>query len=117
MFNYSFTWKMLHSFTRRSAIGKLAARVSKLVEHASREFPGVDDFGITGELGLIRWLSRDWDQDSYVFDVGANEGNWTAMALSAGCKNIQIRAFEPDSRLIGDLSSRFAARGGGGGRQ
>jgi FkbM family methyltransferase len=110
MYNYPFLWKKLHKFTHRSALGKLIARFSKLAEHASRGFPGNDGFEITGELGLLKVLSGNWNANSVVFDVGANRGDWTALALSLGGENLQIRAFEPDSRLTSLLSSRFSGK-------
>lgn len=110
MYNYPMIWKALRSFTRKTKVGNFFARAALLVENASREFPGIDDFEITGELGLVRSLSASWGEHACLLDVGANRGEWTAMALTFMEGSSEIRAFEPDSRLIGPLSSRFAGK-------
>ena len=57
-----------------------------------------------GEAWLIGRLASDLVR---VFDVGANEGNWTALVLSTASKAI-VDAFEPAPDIAARFESRFA---------
>lgn len=60
------------------------------------------DMAINGELGFLRETLRDC---AVVFDIGANVGDWTALALRVN-PNLHIQCFEPCDATFRILSAR-----------
>jgi FkbM family methyltransferase len=59
--------------------------------------------------GELRFMQTILPQSATVFDVGANVGDWTALALSIN-PHVQMHCFEPSAATF----QRLQARGGGG---
>lgn len=64
-----------------------------------------DDMHRNGEL---RWIKEVIPQCSIVFDVGANVGDWTALALSINPRQ-KIHCFEPSKATFQRLQTRGGA--------
>jgi FkbM family methyltransferase len=64
-----------------------------------------------GEYVLYANVSRLLPDPAVVFDVGANVGDWSAMACGQAQrpKHLTIHAFEPTSRTYAHLMRRFAS--------
>ena len=61
--------------------------------------------------GELHWLREILPECDTVFDVGANIGDWTALALSI-YPFLQVHCFEPCSAAFNQLQSRKLAREG-----
>lgn len=60
--------------------------------------------------GELYWLRQVLPQCEIVFDVGANVGNWTALALSLN-PDLQIHCFEPSAATFQRLQARAFGSG------
>ena len=65
---------------------------------------------VNGEEKLISLCLQTLFEDALIFDVGANEGNWTNLAIKSGRGDIQIHLFEPTPHLIITLRKKFGNR-------
>jgi len=56
-----------------------------------------------GEYWFIeKYLSSE---DEYVFDVGANRGDWTSAVLQSNSGEVEVYCYEPDPRVASDFKS------------
>jgi FkbM family methyltransferase len=95
-------WMWIHRHRRNRAVGRFV-RLCKNIHRAS-ENPGYE-VESNGERDVLqRAVVRE---APVLFDVGANVGDWSAMALSVFPK-AQIHAFELNPALTGSLEKRFA---------
>jgi FkbM family methyltransferase len=102
--------------TRRFSLGKLVDALPansllyrfciRYVNHYNGE--NNDDMRSNGEL---RWLRKVLPQCSIVFDVGANIGEWTALALNIN-PHLQVHCFEPSATTFRRLQVRHQGQRG-----
>jgi FkbM family methyltransferase len=98
----SAVWFWIHRHRRNRAVARFV-RLCKNIHRAS-EHPGYDA-DTDGERDV---LARTVSGDSPVlFDVGANLGDWSKMALESFPK-ATIHAFELNPKLVGPLVQRFS---------
>jgi FkbM family methyltransferase len=86
---------------------RLAVKVQNqahcIISHALGEKGGVGD-----ECNSERWLIRQFAQTAKVFvDVGANQGDWTALFLREAALPVRGLLFEPIPELAQALQARF----------
>ncbi len=69
------------------------------------------NINVNGEALVMRHLfeRRLLDRESVVFDVGANEGNWTEQLLHQA-PGATVHSFEPDPVVSQRLKDRFASK-------
>lgn len=86
---------------------RLLWRFSRKFYMLSR-FDGDNEPGRNGEYWLLQQVvERVKSETPLLFDVGANQGNWTGKALALrGSKAIRIEAFEPSSETRRILAER-----------
>src|SRR5438445_117239 len=66
---------------------------------------------VNGEYWLLRNVVTSCRPPLMLFDVGANRGNWTAMALAcAAGSQLRVYAFEPSGATRQALTSRFVTQ-------
>jgi len=64
---------------------------------------------LNGEERFARdWVERHGSNDLVVFDVGANEGNFTGHLRSLGAHSCRYFLFEPNPKTFRRLEARFA---------
>jgi FkbM family methyltransferase len=98
----SAVWFWIHRHRRNRAVARFV-RLCKNIHRAS-EHPG-HDINRDGERDLLeRTVKRN---APVLFDVGANAGDWSAMALKR-FPNATIHAFELNPKMIPPLQARFA---------
>jgi len=94
-------------FLQRNRRNPIVARVAKLCKniHRATEHPS-DDCSVNGERDII---ARFAGSDSAIhFDVGANRGDWTALALELNPKS-RLFLFEINPPVAAEVAARFAA--------
>lgn len=95
-------------FLARNRRNPLIMRIARRAESYVRGYNNFDyDPVHNGELFLLKTASNVFPHDSVIVDVGANEGDWTRLALDV-CPNATIHAFE----LVPDTFARLEARMG-----
>jgi FkbM family methyltransferase len=88
----------------------LVARISRLCKniHRASEHPGFD-VANNGEQAVLTRVVQS--RDAVLFDVGANVGDWTAMARAVHPEAV-IHAFELNPPTAQRLSARFTGASG-----
>ena len=87
-----------------------AARFNKAIFYLSSRGLGFHNYssqGISGELRILNELIRNI-ASPVVFDVGANNGDWSALALKAN-RLARIHAFEPQAALAAHIAATYPA--------
>jgi FkbM family methyltransferase len=95
-------WHFIQSHRRNPAIRALAHMGRYL--HRAYEHPGYD-IAINGEAALLRFVSRE-PGFHRLFDVGANQGDWTAIASDC-FPNGEVHAFEIAEPTFHRLQARL----------
>src|ERR1700722_15333850 len=102
--------------TCRAAGRRTVVRTARYVLSRARlDYP--NDLSTNGESSLQRWILRfsQAGEQIHVADVGANVGKWSESMLAAASKagrepDLQLHAFEPDSRAFVRLAETLGGR-------
>ncbi len=66
------------------------------------------DMNVNGELWVIHNILKNIPENAFLFDIGANEGNYSQSLLNASAsKTIHIYAFEPIEKVYKVLETKF----------
>jgi FkbM family methyltransferase len=93
---------------RSRGVARAAARGRNILTALlSHRFADGIESDRNGEAALAQIALRD---AQFIFDVGANVGGWTAMALAAAPRLEGLVAYEPTRAGAAELRKRFSAR-------
>lgn len=95
-------WLQSVKTARRRELRRRELRLHRLRRRELRCGLNNDDMATNGEKCLARWIVP---QCRTVFDVGANAGKWSALALEIN-PQLRLTAFEPDPATFAGLSAR-----------
>ena len=97
---------------RRREGGSVEEKMMKFIEDCAEADAlgyGIADPHKNGEyLCLEHFLNDSKKSEMVVYDVGANDGEWTLMALALGPRNTSVHAFEPASTPYQELVRRIS---------
>jgi len=96
-------WFFLHRHRRHPAVARVAGFCKNI--HRATEHPTFDLL-INGEQAALRRLAGS--EQPVIFDVGANRGDWAAMALALFPK-ATLHAFELSPAIAETLAARFTS--------
>lgn len=94
-------WFWIHLNRRKPLVAKLA-RFCKNIHRASEH--GTYNVQVNGEMGILATVAPN--ADAVLFDVGANVGEWTEMALLVS-PQARVEVFDMNDALIPSLQAKF----------
>ena len=105
---YRGLWKIARLALMIPIVGPLVTRLTLFLSNVSRGYPGIDDIELSGEKKLLEYLRKNasWSEP-ILFDVGANVGSWSRIALQE-FPHAGTFMFEPDSRLTPRIEALFS---------
>jgi FkbM family methyltransferase len=89
----------------RSKMGPLAAKAAERYLDVSRDFSY--DFSVNGEEALVKCCLQRLFVGATIFDAGANQGDWTALALKYAAGPIEVHLFEMSPTMVTELKQRY----------
>lgn len=108
-------WRLFDELLRRPSFRYRAAHWVSQMQTRLGIGSGMDplDSGETIAFELLQHFSGPASRPLCIFDVGANVGNYTALALEVlGSVQPDIHCFEPSPTAFATLASRFGNRAG-----